>query len=503
MVAAICCLMAGIGCVNPKSPSQDQALYVAPLPVQQARAYPETVTGRFVSLADFEIAAAGAIGQVEHFSFSPDNNPQAQRKWVVNTTRTGAGAMEVTLPAKVKLVYHIAQIHNFTGYSLLSVAIYSETLRDDLRLTVTSDASSWTSRPTLIQPGWNTVLVDIRRLAKLKDFDITGVRAVGLEFADAVGPVTFNVDDIMLVDNRRAITPAPKELGIEKNALDYELRFGGREKSLLISQKEDGLWRLDEDQAVVQLSAGGETLPDKDERLAPMGSRRVGVVEVVESNSIRVRLANTWYFPGRAGEWASLAVRKIVWEYTFYGDGRMVTHLEFNNAGGQSITSMRLTWPRKVAISGGSMQQLLQLQKVEDEIKRWDYLDVMAVPQRVRFQQNYLAPARIEPTIASDGFAPGDVDRDRFDESQGCYYLKSKAGHCRFVVIPSENGLMNPVFRVAGNWLEPPSVSSEGLAVQQVQQLADGSCLFMLSGPIMRATAVEVTGKVANEAASQ
>jgi len=42
-------------------------LYVAPLPVQQAAAYPETVTRRFVSLADFESQPAE---QVSWFTFS-------------------------------------------------------------------------------------------------------------------------------------------------------------------------------------------------------------------------------------------------------------------------------------------------------------------------------------------------------------------------------------------------------------------------------------------------
>ena len=334
------------------TPAPDPALYVAPLPVQQAEAYPETVTKRFVSLADFESDPAEQVG---YFSFSGKARPgdigtSPSRKLVVNITRTGAGAMEVLLPAGVQLVFSIPQIHDFSGYSLLSLAVYSEALRDDLRITVTSDASSWRSLPTLLEPGWNTVLIDIRRLAKLSDFDIKGVRTLKLEFADAAGAVRFNIDDIMLLENRRQIAPIPAGLRLEKDALDYTLNLQCRREPLEIKQNEDGLWRMGRDQAVLQLASPGESLPDAVERLSPMGSRRVGAVEILENNPLRLRLASTWYFPTRAGEWASLAVRQVRWEYTFYGDKRYVTHLEFNNAGGDPISALRIRLDRKSVV---------------------------------------------------------------------------------------------------------------------------------------------------------
>ena len=331
------------GCPKPvEAPPKEAPLYVAPLPVQQAAAYPETVTRRFVSLADFETQPAE---QVSWFTFSgqpprdqTDRTPPT-RKLVVNVTRTGAGAMEVFLPAGMQLVFHIPQIHDFTGYTLLSLALYSETLRDDLRITVTSDASSWRSPPTLIQPGWNTVLVDIRRLAQLRDFDIKGVRTLLLEFADAAGPVRFNIDDIMLLDNRRPIAPLPPGLQMEKNALDYKLALEGRPEPLEIRQNEDGLWRLGADQPLVQLATPKESLPESVERLAPMGNRRVGSVEILENNPLRLRIVNTWYFPSRAGEWASMAVRR---------DWQMITPLP---AASPSALTTIGGWKRSMARS--------------------------------------------------------------------------------------------------------------------------------------------------------
>ena len=87
---------------------------VDPLPVQQARAYPETATGRFVSLADFEDAPGSIAGfrQVEQFSVAP-GAPAADRRFVVNITRTGAGALEVCVPARAELVFDVPDLHDF------------------------------------------------------------------------------------------------------------------------------------------------------------------------------------------------------------------------------------------------------------------------------------------------------------------------------------------------------------------------------------------------------
>ena len=486
------------GCPKPaEPPPKEVPLYVAPLPVQQAAAYPETVTRRFVSLADFETQPAE---QVSWFTFSgqpprdqTDRTPPT-RKLVVNVTRTGAGAMEVFLPAGMQLVFHIPQIHDFTGYTLLSLALYSETLRDDLRITVTSDASSWRSPPTLIQPGWNTVLVDIRRLAQLRDFDIKGVRTLQLEFADAAGPVRFNIDDIMLLDNRRSISPLPPGLRMEKDALDYKLALEGRPEPLEIRQNEDGLWRLGADQPLVQLATPKESLPESVERLAPMGNRRVGSVEILENNPLRLRIVNTWYFPSRAGEWASMAVRRIRWEYTFYSDKRFVTHLEFDNAGGSPIGALRVRWPQSVAVAGLSLTREINLPN-PPEVKRWDYLTVAPDTRRELMQRNFLHPGKLVCTLGEQGaFAPGDVDRDGFDESQGCYFLRASQGHCRFTIVPPEGGLVDPAFRVEGDWRQMPTVSCEGLAIRDAVRLADGSVLLVLHGLITKPTAVEVEG---------
>lgn len=121
--------------VAPPEPPRMEAISV-----QQMKAYGELVTGRFVSLVDFEEEGPGGRPgheQVDMFSIEPQL-PGAHREFVVNITRTGAGAMEVTLPRAARLVYRIPGYRDFSRYTLLLMALHSEYLRDDLCVTIST-----------------------------------------------------------------------------------------------------------------------------------------------------------------------------------------------------------------------------------------------------------------------------------------------------------------------------------------------------------------------------
>ncbi len=461
------------------------------------RAYPETCTRDFVSLADFEDSPEGprAHEQLAYFAVLPAS-PDGRLDFVVNITRTGAGALEATVPRGSSLVFRLPDIHDVSSYTLVSLAVHSRSLRDDLRVTLRSDAGEWTSPRTLVQPGWNTVLIDIRRLGERKDFDVRGVRELRVRFADAAGAITANFDDFMLINNRRAITPTPPGLTLEKVGLDYRLGARGRDDTTSLSQGADGLWRFSRYQPALAVSATHRAPKSDGEDIRLMGRRRVGHVEVVEANLIRLRIANTWYFPTRAGEWVSLAVRRVRWEYTFYADGRRVTHVELNNAGGRKIGSLSLEAPAGGTWSSGQFARSRLTDSLEGPIGRWNHLWAPPGADRDRMLRNYVNPGRIVPTIAVEAFAPGDVGRDGFDESRGCFHLRARAGHCRFRIIPPPGGLLRPIFRVTGGWKGRVSVNSEALTIRNVVRLADGSVLFQLPGLLLRPTAVEVSGKV-------
>jgi hypothetical protein len=378
------------------------------------------------------------------------------------------------------------------------MAVYSRTLRDDLTVTLASDGGSWRSYRTLVGAGWNNVLLDIQRLGQVKGFDVTSVRSIRIGFPDAAGPVWVNVDDIMLIDNTRTIRPTPADVVLRKSGLDYSLRIAGRAGEIAISQGDDGLWRMGQAQAQVRLAGPGQELPVSGEHLERMGQRRVGQVELLEHNAVRLRLVNTWYFPLRAGEWASPSVRQIRWEYTFHGDGRWVTQGTINNAGGQELAWAGVFLPAPAAWVGGGLDDHLVLRDIAGEVGRWQCLAFPPGPAGQTMAQGYLRPARIERTICDkDAFAPGDAGRDGFDESQGCFYLGAKAGQCRFTIVPPAEGVWNPVFVVAGPWAGAVDVGSEGLALRDVVRRDDGSVLFVLPGLLRRPTAVEVAGKPA------
>ncbi len=502
-IVILACCMGLTGCEGdrrsrPKPAETPRLDDVPPVSVQQSRAYPETVTGHFVSLCDFEDAPSGPRGhqQVEHFSIQPLG--EGHRKFVVNITRTGAGAIEVALMPRNRLVLAIPHVHDFTEYTLLSMALYSEALRDDLRVTLSSEGASWRSYRTIVQPGWNNVLIDIQRLRNVRNFNSKRVRTLVMEFADATGQVTFNIDDILLIDNRRQIKPTPKGLKLDKIGLDYRLALPGRSRPLKLTQSQDGLWRLGSDGPMVSLAGPDESCATDREDLALMGGRKVGYVEVVEHNATRLRLRNIWYFPTRAGEWASLAVRQIRWDYTFYGDGRQIAHVELNNAGGAEIRAVRLKLPAPAAWTTGKVAGELLVGRFAGPVGRWGFLYAPAGPKRDALHRGYITPGRISRTMADKAYAPGDGGRDGFDESQGCYFVKAtKSGHCRFTIVPPASGLVDPVFRVAGPWKGKVRVSAAGLGVQDVTLAADGSALFILPGKIRSPLAVEVAGKIA------
>ncbi|MDY6914610.1 MAG: hypothetical protein SVT52_09165 [Planctomycetota bacterium] len=497
VVLTACVFLAGCGQAE-KSHQAPGRLRVEPLPVQQAKAYGETVTGLFVSLADFEPAPSGPGGheQVNHFSIRP-GDAEGRCRFVVNITRTGTGAMEVTLAPKAELVFTIPHLHNFTGYTLLSMALHSETLRDDLRLKLTTETLSFSSHRMLVRPGWNNVLVDIHRMAEAPNFDATAVKTLRIVFADATGPVVFHLDDIMLIDNGRQIKPTPPGITLRKVGLDYTLRFERPAESWELLQHADGLWRFSRHQPVIQLAGPGQALPADGEQMEQMGRRRLGQVEILEHNTVRLRLANTWYFPTRAGQWASMAVRRIRWEHSFYADGRRLTHLELNNAGGKPIHSVRIAFDEPVAWFGHGRAKQLVVEDFTGPVGRWDCL---AAPHEGRgelMEANYLNPGRLKRAITEAGtFADGDHDRDGFDQSQGCYFIAACAGHCRFSILPPPEGLLDPTFRVVGQWRQAVYANSEGLAIRKVVSLPDGSVLFVLPGWIKRPTAIEVSGKV-------
>jgi hypothetical protein len=497
---------------------------IDPLPVQQAKAYPELSSGIFVSLADFEDAPGKpGAAQVERFHVLPGEEANCLRH-VRHISRTGAGAMEVDLPPQSALQCADLPIHDFRPYTLLSLALHAPALRDDVLVILGSDKGSWTSHPMLVKPGWNTLLVDIQHLADDPRFDASAVKSVSLALAEASTAAKLYVDDLLLVENSRFLQPVPEGMRLFKVGLDYRIELPLRRQPMALAQSPDGLWRLGSaqrqpaatDQPAVQLAAPGKDFSrgaGAGEDLAIMGERRLGEAEVLEHNAVRLRLASTWYFPARGGEWASLSVRRIRWEHTFYGDGRWVVFVEVNNAGGDQIGSVRLLLPGLAAWPGEAKPAREKVVKdFAGTSGRWMFLLAPEGDDATAMREAYSNP----PAIQTSGFTPAatagastdaapktpaaaqpaaGADRDGYDYAQGCYVLRAKAGRCRFTLNGRTAALVNPVFRIKGIPTGPVYVSSDGAAVRNVVRLEDGSVLFQLPGRIERSAAAEVVGE--------
>jgi hypothetical protein len=495
--ALLALLAAGCPPPRPQPPPDTSEPAMEPLALQQARLYPETVTKRFVSLVDFEDAPNGPRGfkQADLFTIEPAA-PQGRVRFVVHITRTGAGALEVLLPAQAGLVMKIPHIHDFSGYTLLGLAVHSEALRDDLRVELTTDNASWRSPRTLVQPGWTHVLIDIRRLQREPGFDIRGVRTLRLSFGEAAEPVAFGLDDVILIDNARDLTPVPSGFWLRKEGLDYRLRLPGDSREVAIRQGDDALWREGFFRPVVGVCGPGRMPATAGESLERMGARRIGSLEILEHNRVRVRLRNTWYFPTRGGEWLSMSVRRLAIEHTFWADGRCATCVELNNAGGPEIAAVRLRAPRRAAWAVHDRRQELLLSPFHGPVGLWQYLLAPAIPEAAAMESNYMRPPPVRISLGrQDAYAPGDADRDGFDESQGCYFLAAApGGHCRFSVRPPPEGLVNPAFRIQGPWGVDVSVQTAGRAVRDVGRADDGAVVFMLEGRFYEELPVEVTG---------
>jgi hypothetical protein len=491
------------GCAGPQPGKPEADVYDPmqpdPLPVQHLRAYPEAATGVFLSLADFENAPGAASGaeQVEHFSVVGSAGTAPRPRFVLNITRTGAAALAVTLPPGARLRYDVPHVHDWSKYNLLSIALHTEAARDDLQVTLITPSGSYRSPRRLLGGQWSTVLVDLQGLGERDDFDIQDIQAIEVSLANPGGRVRLGLDDILLIDNRRRLEPTPPELTLRRRGLDWLVDWQRWDRLLVLHESPDGLYRFKRTQAQLQV-LGPDDRPDPagQEDLALLGSDRIGRVRLLEANALRVRLAVDWFFPSRLGQWSSLGVRRVNWQYTFYADGRWVTHLRVNNAGGAAVS--RLVVEPPFAAVFPAAEAATDRHEIADlagpvAATSWQ----MLAPQTPKaaaaaLRRGYTTPGRIRLDLGDGEFySPGDADRDRFDESAGCWDLAAENGHCRFRLLPPPGGLPRPVFRIR-SVRRPVSVSLEGLAVRDLVELESGDVLFQLPGRIDQPCWVEV-----------
>ena len=180
-------------------------------------------------------------------------------------------------------------------------------------------------------------------------------------------------------------------------------------------------------------------------------------------------------------------VRQIRWEYTFYGDGRCITHMALNNAGGRDLAAVRLAAGRTAAWDDGHEGPTWQ--QAGADLLAVDCSMLTAPPggDAEGVRQNYRNPAPMVVHL-------GTRDGDGFDEITGCYAAVAVHGHCRVELRPADP-LHRPVLRVRGRWRGPVTAHADGMPLRPVVRLDDG-VLVIIGATLTRPTVVEVVGAV-------
>ena len=491
IIIAMVCSLSFFGCGPAKTIEAPQVgRPLAELIAEKRAAYPELRSGVFVPLADFE-DRNGEVGQEQlaYFSLVPETLG-GTFAFTDQSVGTGKGAMSITLEPAQAMEFELPNLTDISNYSLLSFAMHCPARRDDLQITLISRTGTWVSPRTMVTPGKNLVAIDIARLAGADGFDTGEVLKIQLRFLYAVDPISVTLDDMLLVQNERVIADTPEGITLGKVGLNYTLALPSR-PTLSLRQDAQGLWRIAPGQPTLTVTAPGTPLPEGED-LQRLGPHRIGQVTILENGPVRLRLRNHWYFPSRPGEWSTVGVREVRWDWTLYPDGLWVTDVLFNNAGGKAVGKLRLTTPQAVTWSTGERAIGIEDPNFIGPSSSWSFASGAGAEKKAQ-ETHYATPGRIERLVGDEArTAAGDKNADGYDETQGCYVIAGKAGRCRFRFHPPADGIPAPVIRVLGDWPKGVTVSSQGSRLEPVQHLKDGSILFTLPGEITHPTLVEV-----------
>ncbi|HPS51972.1 MAG TPA: hypothetical protein PLK08_00300 [Phycisphaerae bacterium] len=411
-------------------------------------------------------------------------------------------AVKAVLPPKAWLTYQAGRkqpldIANFTH--LAFDMEYSGEI-GVCQVIIDSDSGQWTSRPIAVSRGVNQVILGIHQLWRSVDFDVHAVSALKIGFPDAELNRGFILRNVRFLRDLRNVSPSPAGIELQEIGWDYILKFCDSGERLELFRSDDGLWRMGLAQPVLRLARfGGRKLAESGgEELDAMGKDRFGEVDLLEHNIVRIQLADNWYFNGFEGGIKAFSNRYVRWTYTIYGDGRCVVAAELDNSGGPELEKVEISVrSQRAAWHGKGMSGAMSDDSFIGPMGKWTFMTVIGDKNRMRFFQNYLNPAKIKPILSQKGiFAPGDADRDGFDESQGCYCLAGRPAGCKFEVICDEKPLFLPIFKIFGPWKKLPTVVVEGRRIEKKVLLGDGSVLFELPGEYRRNFTVEVLGEI-------
>ena len=187
-----------------------------PYLVRMRAAYPDLASGRFLCLAHFETPGQAELFRIVDAAGNAGALEQPSISIVRSRNETGSGGLYAPLPAaddELRLdavrSHDLALWRDWREYALLLCSVYGPPDGARIRMSVRSGDAvplEW-SRAFELKPGWQTLRVDLAEVGE--SADLADVRCVAWRVERGALPVPLFLDDVILADNTKYLTPEP------------------------------------------------------------------------------------------------------------------------------------------------------------------------------------------------------------------------------------------------------------------------------------------------------
>lgn len=349
------CVVSFAGCDAMQPAGRSDSTGLSPVLVRLKETYPDLANGRFVVLADFEAAEQEKLLRVTDANGDEGDLAQPVIDITVARNETGAGSIRSDLPNPSAILRvdgvrseQLALIRDWSAYQLLMFCTRASA-ESQLEIAITGAAPEqvWTSR-IRVGPRWQVHRVDLADVAE--SVRLTDVRGISLHVVDNAGPLTLNLDDVVLADNSREILPYPGiaagELGV--HSAGRRIHVASRDRfDLAFCDGTICAWTSESTQNLTVRSGLGPwpvALPadwqadhdnppsyDDPAMFSALGEVAAASQRVIEATPYRAQIEGEWRFV-RGEMPASQTPPSFRWRYTVYGDGRVYVYVRCDPA---------------------------------------------------------------------------------------------------------------------------------------------------------------------------
>jgi hypothetical protein len=176
------------------------------------RAYPELVSGRFVTLAAFESPREAELFRVVDARGESQSRDQPWINVLRAREESGVGGLTATLkePGDALLFdgvrsQQLSLLRDWRSWSLMLMAMFAPPQGQKLEFAIESGGDSplrW-SRALHLRPGWNLLRFDLGEIGE--EIDLSDVRRLVWRAPRETGPLELSLDDLILADNTQIL----------------------------------------------------------------------------------------------------------------------------------------------------------------------------------------------------------------------------------------------------------------------------------------------------------